>query len=346
MRKPFSYTLGQLAEQLGATVFGDNAIVITKVATLSSAETGHIAFLANNKYKKQLSETNASAVILTEDCLESFTGNALVMKNPYLGFALTAQLLDTTPSPASGIDSSAVISASAQIADDASVGANAVIEDDVILESGAVIGAGCFIGKSAHIGCNTKLWANVSVYHNVVIGDDCLIQSNTVIGSDGFGYANDKGKWLKIPQLGSVIIGNNVEIGAGTTIDRGALDNTEIHDGVIIDNQVQISHNVIIGKHTAIAGKSGVAGSSKVGAYCTIAGCVAISGHLTITDKTVITGNSMVIKSISEPGVYSSGMPAMPNRDWLKNNVRINKLEQLTNQVKALRAELDALKSD
>lgn len=346
MSQTFSYSLGQLAEKIGATVFGDSSIIINKVATLSSADTGQIAFLANSKYKKQLSSTNASAVIISQDCLEGYSGNALVMKNPYLGFALTAQLLDTTPSPANGIHPSAIVSASAKIADNVSIGANAVIEDDVTLDSCAVIGAGCFIGKSAHIGSNTKIWANVSVYHHVVIGKNCLIQSNTVVGSDGFGYANDKGQWLKIPQLGSVVIGNNVEIGAGTTVDRGALDNTEIHDGVIIDNQVQIAHNVIVGENTAIAGNSGIAGSTHVGASCTIGGGVAISGHLTIADKTMITGNTMVIKSISESGVYSSGMPAMSNRDWLKNNVRINKLEQLTNQVKELRAELDALKSD
>lgn len=346
MSKAISYTLAQLAEHIGATIIGDSSVVITKVATLNSAKTGQIAFLANSKYKKQLLTTDASAVILAPDCSEDYSGNALVMKNPYLGFALVAQLLDTTPSPAIGIHRTAVISDSAKIADNVSIGANAVIEDDVVLESGVVIGAGCFIGKSAYIGANTKLWANVSIYHHVILGNNCLIQSNSAIGSDGFGYANENGCWQKIPQLGTVVIGNNVEIGACTSIDRGALDNTEIHDGAIIDNQVQIAHNVIVGKHTAIAGSTGIAGSTTIGNYCTIGGGVAMSGHLTIADKTMITGNTMVIKSITKSGVYSSGMPAIPNRDWLKNNVRINKLEQLTNQVKKLQAQLDALQSD
>lgn len=344
MSEKKSYTLGQIAEHIGANAQGDENQIISSIATLSSATTGQIAFLANSKYKSQLADTKASAVILSENCLDDYNGNALLMKDPYIGFALTAQLLDTTPTSADDIHPSAVISPSATIGKNVAVGANAVIESDAVIADGVSIGAGCFIGKGAKIGAFTKLWSNISVYHQVEIGDHCLLQANTVIGSDGFGYANDKGQWLKIPQLGSVIVGNRVEIGAGCTIDRGALENTEIHDGVIIDNQVHVAHNVIIGQSTAIAGNSGIAGSTKIGAYCTIGGEVAISGHLTIADKTMITGNSMVVKSITESGVYSSGMPAMPNREWLKHNARMSRIEQLMNQVKVLTAEVDTLK--
>ena len=208
------------------------------------------------------------------------------------------------------------------------------------MADGVIIGAGCYIGEKVKIGQNTKLWANISVYHNVIIGSDCLIQANTTIGSDGFGYANEKGEWLKIPQLGSVIIGNKVEIGASTTIDRGALEDTEIRDGVILDNQIQIAHNVILGENTAIAACSVIAGSTEIGKNCTIAGLVGINGHIKIADGCVFTGMTMVTKAINEPGVYSSGMPAVPNKEWHKNNARIRKLDGLTKRVSHLEKEI------
>lgn len=339
-----TYTLVEIANHIGATVEGDENCQISSLATLVSGQKSQIAFLANKQYKKQLADTQVDAVILAPEHAKDFAGNKLIMANPYLGFALTAQLLDTTPLPAENIHPTAVIDSRAIIGTNVTIGANAVIEAGAELADNVSVGAGCFIGKNAKIGQGTKLWANVSVYHHVKMGTDCLVQSASVIGSDGFGYANDKGQWIKIPQLGAVVIGNNVEIGAGTTIDRGALDDTIIEDGVIIDNQIQIGHNVVIGANSCIAASTAIAGSTKIGRYCTIAGCVAIAGHLTIADKTVITGNSMVIKSIEESGVYSSGMPAMTNRDWLKNNVRINKLGQLSEQVKALVAEVEQLK--
>lgn len=340
-----NFTLGEIAEHIGATVLGDESYLISSLATLASANKHQIAFLANSKYKNQLSDTQAGAVIVSPDVAESFSGNKLVMKNPYLGFALTAQLLDSTPKSAYDIHPTAVIAPCVKLGENTSVGANAVIETGVVLGDNVSIGANCFVGKEAIIGANTQLWSNVSIYHRVELGNNVLVQSNTVIGSDGFGYANEKGNWLKIPQLGSVVIGDNVEIGACTTIDRGALDNTEIHEGVIIDNQVQIAHNVVVGKHSALAGGSAIAGSTTVGSYCILGGNVGVAGHLTITDKTTITADTMVIQSIEEPGVYSSGMPAMKNRDWLKNNVRINKLDQLTKQVKSLQTQINELKS-
>lgn len=335
------YSLTELAEKIGASIvtINDTApelVNIHSLATLANAGDGQIAFLSNKKYQEQLASTKATVVIVNPDLASSAPCHALVMDNPYLGYALVAQLLDTTPKTANGIHKTAVIDSSVILGENVSVGANAVIERNAVIADNASIGAGCFIGENARIGANTKLWANVSVYHNVVIGTDCLIQANTVIGSDGFGYANTNGQWLKIPQLGSVIIGNRVEIGASTTIDRGALDNTEIHDGVILDNQIQIAHNVIIGENSAIAACSVIAGSTTMGKNCSVAGLVGINGHIDITDNCLFTGMTMVTKSITEAGVYSSGMPATDNKEWRKTNARIKKLDSIIKRVNAL----------
>ncbi|GAA6205877.1 UDP-3-O-(3-hydroxymyristoyl)glucosamine N-acyltransferase [Thalassotalea sp. SU-HH00458] len=341
-----SYTLKELADKIGASVHGDDTCLINSIATLLNAKAGQIAFLSNVKYRQQLSETKASAVIITEDCLADCHTNALVMANPYMGYALLAQLLDTTPRTANTVHPSAVVDASAIIGANVSIGANAVIESGVELAEGVSIGAGCFIGKQAKIGKQTSLWANVSIYHRVEIGENCLIQANTVIGSDGFGYANHQGNWLKIPQLGSVIVGNNVEIGASTTIDRGALDDTIIHDGVILDNQIQIAHNVVIGENTAMAACSVIAGSTVIGKNCTIAGMVGINGHITVADGCVFTGFAMVTKNITESGVYSSGLPVQSNKEWQKTNARIRKLESTNKKIKALEKEISLLKGE
>ncbi|GHE85395.1 UDP-3-O-(3-hydroxymyristoyl)glucosamine N-acyltransferase [Thalassotalea profundi] len=340
-----NYTLQEIADKIGASVHGDGNCQITSLATLADANIGNIAFLSNSKYKSQLTNTKASAVIVNEECLADCPSNALVMKNPYIGYAIVAQLLDTTPKPASNLHQSAVIDESATLGSNVTIGANSVIESGVTLGNNVSIGAGCFIGKNAVIGENTSLWANVTVYHQVEIGNNCLVQSNTVIGSDGFGYANDKGRWVKIPQLGTVIIGNNVEIGASTTIDRGALGNTVINDGVILDNQIQIAHNVEIGSGTAMAACSVIAGSTKIGENCTIAGLVGINGHIDITDNCMFTGMTMVTKSIKEPGVYSSGMPCAPNKEWNKSNARIRKLDTVNVKIKALEQALNELKA-
>ena len=260
----FSIRLADLAQQLDAELHGDGDIVISGVASMQSAQSGQITFLSNSRYREQLAACQASAVVLTEADLEFFPGAALVVKNPYLTYARMAQLLDTTPQPAKDIAPSAAIDATAKLGNNVSIGANAVIESDVVLGDNVVIGPGCFVGKKTRIGDGSRLWANVSVYHEIEIGQNCLIQSGTVIGADGFGYANDRGNWVKIPQLGTVIIGDNVEIGACTTIDRGALDNTQIGNGVIIDNQCQIAHNVVIGDNTAVAGGVIMAGSLKI----------------------------------------------------------------------------------
>jgi UDP-3-O-[3-hydroxymyristoyl] glucosamine N-acyltransferase len=345
-----SYTLAEIAKHIGAELVikdvADSATdktEITSLATLANANTAQVAFLANSKYVAQLASTQASAVILSPQALADCPVTALVMDNPYMGYALLANLLDTTPKSAHGIHASAVIAEGVALGENVSIGASTVIESGVKLEDNVTIGAGCFIGKNAHIGKNTQLWSNVSVYHQVSIGQNCLIQANTVIGSDGFGYAPvDKAqKWLKIPQLGSVVIGNNVEIGASTTIDRGALEDTIIKDGVILDNQIQIAHNVVIGENTAMAACSVIAGSTTIGKNCTIAGLVGINGHINITDDCVFTGMTMVTKNINEAGVYSSGMPAEPNSKWHKTNARVKRLDSLTKRVKELEKLLE-----
>lgn len=285
-----NYTLSQIAELLGAELQGDGALEIKKIATLANAHTGHIAFLANKKYRSQLETTKASAVILSPDDAAYFSGNKIIVANPYVCYAKLAQFMDTTPRSAnSGIHPSAVIHASAQVSKSAAIGANVVIEADAVIGDNAQIGPNSFIGERAKIGSGTKLWPSVSIYHDVEIGADCLLQANTVIGSDGFGYANERGQWLKIPQLGSVIIGDKVEIGASTTIDRGALDDTIIHSNVIIDNQCQIAHNVEVNSGTAIAGCTVLAGSVTIGKNCQIGGMSAINGHMSVCDGVIIT---------------------------------------------------------
>ncbi|MCO4313319.1 UDP-3-O-(3-hydroxymyristoyl)glucosamine N-acyltransferase [Pectobacterium versatile] len=337
----YSIRLDALAQQLDAQLHGDGDIVITGVASMHSAKTGQITFLSDSRYREQLAGTQASAVVLTEADLPYCQVAALVVKNPYLTYARMAQVLDTTPQPATDIASSAVIAPDATLGQNVSVGANAVIESGAQLGNGVVIGPGCFIGKDARIGAGTRLWANVTIYHRVELGEHCLIQSGTVIGSDGFGYANDRGNWVKIPQLGTVRIGDRVEIGASTTIDRGALDDTVIGNGVIIDNQCQIAHNVVIGDNTAVAGGVIMAGSLKIGRYCMIGGASVINGHMEICDKVTVTGMGMVMRPITEPGVYSSGIPLQPNKVWRKTAALVMNIDEISKRLKAVERKVD-----
>lgn len=329
-------SLAELASITGGTLHGNADSTVKMVAPMDKAQEGHVTFLSNPKYAKHLAQCQATVVMVKEAQRELCSGNALVVDDPYVAFAKVAQALDTTPAPASDIAESAVISSDAKIGSNVSIGANAVIESGVELADNVVIGAGCFIGKNASIGANTKLWSNVSIYHEVTIGSDCLIQANTVIGSDGFGYANDKGEWVKIPQLGSVKIGNRVEIGSCTTIDRGALDDTIIEDNVIIDNQMQIAHNVHIGYGTAMAGGTIVAGSTTIGKYCIIGGASVLNGHIQIADGVTVTGMGMVMRSIEEKGMYSSGIPLQTNKEWRKTAARVHRIDEMNKRLKAV----------
>ncbi|MFY8326309.1 UDP-3-O-(3-hydroxymyristoyl)glucosamine N-acyltransferase [Pseudoalteromonas sp. ZZD1] len=342
-----NYTLSQIAELLGAELDGDGALEISKIATLANARSGHIAFLANKKYRSQLDETNATAVILSAADAKYYRGNKLIAANPYNSYAQLAQIMDTTPaSAAPGIHPSAVVHPDADIAKTASIGANAVIEAGAVIADKVQVGANCFIGQNAKVGRNTKFWSNVSVYHNVEIGENCLFQSSAIIGSDGFGYANEKGEWIKIPQLGAVAIGDKVEIGAGVTIDRGALDDTIINSNVIIDDQVHIAHNVEIGSGTAIAGCTVIAGSTTIGKNCQIAGLVGINGHIDICDGVILTGMSMITKAITEPGIYSSGMPHSTNKEWRRNIAHLRNLPEMKGRLKALETLTKSLNVD
>lgn len=335
-------TLAEIAAITGGELHGDSNVAVSRVAPMDTAQEGDVTFLSNPKYRKHLAESKATLLMVKESERELCPSNVLVVSDPYVAFAKVAQALDITPSPAEGgVAPSAVVAADVVMGANVSIAANAVIESGVELGDNVVIGAGCFVGKNAKLGKNTKLWANVSVYHGVQIGTDCLIQSGTVIGSDGFGYANERGEWIKIPQIGSVRIGNRVEIGACTTIDRGALDDTVIEDNVIIDNQLQIAHNVHIGYGTAMAGGTVVAGSTQIGKYCIIGGACVINGHIKIADGVTITGMGMVMRSIDEKGMYSSGIPLQPNKEWRKTATRVHRIDEMNKRLKALEKQLE-----
>ncbi len=333
-------TLGELAEKTGTRLKGDGGCVIDGVASLSHARPGCISFLTHPRYRHYLEDTRASAVILPADELEHCPVNALVSDNPYLTYARISALFAPARPQAGQVHASAVIADDVRIHESATISANCVIGDGVILEAGVIIGAGCVVEKGTVIGEQTHLHPNVSVYHDVRIGKRCIIHSGTVIGSDGFGFANDNGKWVKIHQLGSVVIGDDVEIGANTTIDRGAIEDTVIGNGVILDNQIQIAHNVNIGEQSAIAGCVGIAGSAIIGKRCAIGGGAGILGHLEITDGVTITAMSLVTKSIKEPGVYSSGTPLEPSTSWHKNFARFKQLDEMARRLKALEKQI------
>lgn len=337
-------TLKELAERVGGEVHGDDSCVIRDVAPLQNAAPGAISFLANSRYRKYLAATKASAVILTRDDLADCPVSALVSDKPHLVYARVAALLYPVPTGRRGIHPTAWVDESCSIHDTAWVGPHSVIEAGVVLGPGVQVGPGCVIGEGVTIGEGSRLVANVTICSGTCIGMRALIHPGAVIGGDGFGLANDGGVWVKVPQLGRVRIGDDVEIGANTTIDRGALEDTVLEDGVKLDNQIQIGHNVKIGAHTAIAACTGISGSTKIGKHCTIAGGVGIAGHIEIADNVRITGMSMVTKSVPEPGAYSSGIPLQPNHLWHRSVVRFKQLDDLARRVKTLEDALDALR--
>lgn len=333
-------SLGEVAKYLDAKIQGDDSVEITGLATLADAQSGDLSFLANMAYKDQLQSTQASAVIVHPNQAAECQTAALILDNPYLGYAKVSHLFNTLPKPSGSIHPSAFVSSSAKVDASASVGANAVIEDDAIIAAGAVIGAGSIVGQNSRVGLNTRLHQNVSVYHDVVIGDECIIHSGAVIGSDGFGFANEAGNWVKICQIGGVIIGNQVEIGANCTIDRGAMSDTQIGDGVKLDNQIQIAHNVEVGAHTAMAAGCMIAGSTKIGSACTLAGGVGVTGHLELVDGTHITAMSLVTKSITKPGSYSSGTAMSSTPEWRKSAARLRQIDDMAKRIKNIEKSL------
>jgi UDP-3-O-[3-hydroxymyristoyl] glucosamine N-acyltransferase len=334
------YRLAEIVQRFGGELRGDPDVLITQVATLETAGPGHISFFSNPRYRKQLELTQADAVLVTADVAETTERARIVCKDPYAYFARLSALLNPLPSVVPGIHPSAAIHPSARVAQSASIGAFVAIGAGVEVGEGTMIEAGCVIGDRVRIGSGCWLYANVTLYHDCVIGDRVILHSGGVIGADGFGIAWEEGRWNKIPQIGRAIIENDVEIGANTTIDRGALDDTVIEEGVKLDNQIQIGHNCRIGAHTAIAGCVGIAGSTRIGRYCRIGGGAMISGHLDIADHVEISGATTVAKSILKPGTYTGMFPVSLHRAWLTNASHIRHLDSLVDRVRQLEARI------
>jgi len=329
-------TLGELAERFDLVLSGDPQLSVSGLAALAAAGPDQLSFLSNRKYLSQLASTRAAAVVLHPDFVSDCPVASLATPDPYLAFARITGEFDHTPVAPAGVHPSAVVSADAELEPGVSIGANAVIEAGAVIGRGAQVGASVYVGHNCRVGANCRLNPGVVLYHDVHLGEGCTVHAQAVLGADGFGFAPSADGWQKIHQLGGVRVGKGVEIGACTTVDRGALDHTVIEDGVILDNLVQVAHNCHIGKNTAIAGCTGLAGSSIIGADCTLAGGVGIAGHLEICDGVHITAMSIVTKSITEPGSYSSGTPMAPTRDWRKSAVRFSQLERIQKRLLAL----------
>ncbi len=332
-----TYTLNELANAIGATVKGYGDCKIHNIASIVNAQPGEISFLADRKYQKYLTQTKASALLLDKKLAKNCPINALIMPNPKLGFIKLLALLRPEVRPKPGIHPTAVIGENCQIDPIVHVGAYAVIEDEVVIGSRTIIGAGTSIGRGSQLGVDCCLYNRVTLYHHTIMGDRNILHSGVVIGADGFGLAQDEQRrWIKIPQVARVVIGDDVEIGANTTIDRGALEDTVIGNGVKLDNLIMIGHNVRIGDHTAIAGCAGIAGSTTIGRHCMIGAGAGLNGHIDICDNVVITGMGMIQKSITKPGVYSSGTGMQPSREWHKSVIRFWQLEELAKRLKRL----------
>ncbi|MCE8032998.1 UDP-3-O-(3-hydroxymyristoyl)glucosamine N-acyltransferase [Halomonas sp. MCCC 1A11057] len=331
------FTLAELAERLGAHLVGDGSRQVRGLASLKEAGPDQVAFVANRSYLKDLANARAGAVLLHPEHAAACPVARLELANPYLGYAHLSQLFDPIlAAPQGGVHPAAVVADDVVLGERVSIGPNAVVESGVELGDEVVVGAGCFIGAGSHIGAGSRLHPNVTVCHGVIIGARAILHSGCVIGGDGFGFAHDGSRWHKIAQLGGVVLGDDVEVGSCSSIDRGALDDTVIGNDVKIDSQVQIAHNVRIGDHTALAGCVGIAGSTKVGRNCMLGGGVGLSGHLTICDGVQVTGMSLVTNSIHEPGVYSSGTGAMTNAQWRKNAVRFKQLDDMARRLSRL----------
>lgn len=335
-----SYSLVELAQYIEAQVIGEPHYQICALASLKDAGANDLSFIANPAYRKYLATSGAGAVLIRPDMAPEFSGNKLVVKNPYLAYARLTDLFKYTGRAQHGVHPSVVVGTDCRLGKNVSIAANTVIGDGVELGDDVVIGPGCYVGDHCVIGAQTRISANVTIYHGVSIGTECLLHSGCVIGADGFGFAPHAGGWVKIQQLGGVIIGNRVEIGAATCIDRGALGDTILGNGVIIDNLVQIAHNVVIGDNTAIAAHTAIAGSTTIGCNCTIAGAVGIVGHISITDGVHITAMSMVSGSISESGSYSSGTALSPTNEWRRNAARFRQLDSLASRIKKLEKKI------
>ena len=341
MSVPASHTLAQLASRFELKLRGEGAKAISGVGTLGGANSAQLSFLANPHYRNQLAACRAGAVVLRADDAIEFAGACLIAKDPYVAFAKIAALFERMPAAPTGVHPSAVVMPGAHVAASASVGPLCTIEADAVIEEGAVLGAHCVIGPRCTVGAQTRLVARVTLVQDVVLGKRVLIHPGAVLGADGFGLAFDNGGWIKVPQLGGVRVGDDCEIGANTTIDRGALEDTVLEEDVRLDNQIQIAHNVRIGAHTAMAGCAAVAGSATIGRYCLIGGGAGILGHLSVADRVTVTARALVTHSIHAAGEYSSGVPLQPSRDWRRNAARFKHLDELARRVRAIEQAIE-----
>jgi UDP-3-O-[3-hydroxymyristoyl] glucosamine N-acyltransferase len=336
-----TYTVADIAERFGLEWKGDGARAIAGVGTLAGARGDQLSFLSNSKYAAQLHATSAGVVVLREESVADCPTSALIARDPYVAYARIAALFEKLPAAPLGVHASAVVSPGAQVSASASIGPCCVIEDGAVIEDGVVLGPYCMVGEECTVGAQSRLVARVTLVTRVTLGKRVLVHPGAVIGSDGFGNAFDRdgpdhGRWVKLPQLGGVRIGDDCEIGANTTIDRGALEDTVLEEDVRLDNQIQIAHNVYVGAHTAMAGCAAVAGSARIGRYCMIGGNAGVLGHLELADRVTITAKSLVTHSIREPGEYSSGVPLQENRLWRKNAARFKHLDEYARRLSAL----------
>lgn len=331
-----SYSLAELVTRFGGKVLGTASTLVSQIAPLGSARAGDISFITSARYQRDLEHTGASAVIVGPDLSGATSIPRIVSDNPYAYYARVCALLNPRLVYVPGVHAMASVSATARLGENVSVAAGAVIDDEAEIGAGARIGANCYVGRQARIGAGTVLHANVTVYDDCIIGERGIVHSGAVIGADGFGMAMDEGRWVKIPQIGRVVIGADVEIGANTTIDRGALEDTVIEDDVKMDNQVQIGHNCRIGAHTAIAGCVGIAGSARIGRYCRIGGAAMIHGHIEIADNVEISGGTLVPNSIDQPGKYTAVFPMTGHREWSVNAALVRQLKDLRDRIRAL----------
>lgn len=336
-----TYLLPDLAERFGLELQGVAAQGVSGVATLERAGAGQISFLSNPAYRKHLAQTGATAVIVRREDAAACPVACLIARDPYVAFAKIAALFEPAREIQPGIHASAVIADSARVAATASVGPHACIGERSVIADGVIIGAGCVIGDDCVVGAGSELLARVTLVTRVRLGERVRVHPGAVLGAEGFGLAMDEGHWIKVPQLGGVSIGDDCEIGANTTIDRGAIDDTVLEEDVRLDNQIQIGHNVRVGAHTAMAGCVAIAGSTRIGRYCLIGGGVGMVGHIDICDKVLVTARSLVTHSINEPGEYSSGTPIQPSREWRRNAARFKHLDQLARKIAALNPAKD-----
>ncbi len=334
-----THALGDIAARFGLELRGDPATPIRGVATLANAEPGQLGFLANPRYRAQLAATRADAIVVRAADADGCRSAVLIADDPYVAFARIAALFERVAAAPAGAHASASIAAGARVAASASIGPFCAIDAEAEIGEGAVLGPHCIVGRGCKVGAQSRLVARVTLVQDVTLGKRVLVHPGAVIGADGFGIAFAKDHWEKVPQLGGVVVGDDCEIGANTTIDRGALGDTVLEEDVRLDNQIQIAHNVFIGAHTAMAGCAAVAGSARIGRYCLIGGAAGILGHLEIADRVTVTAMSLVTHSLREAGEYSSGTPIQENRQWRRNAARFKRLDDFVRRAVAARRE-------